>query len=152
MVRTASHRPNRIRVAPQGDFAPIAAINTTPLIDMMLVILIMLIVSIPMTTHKVPLDLPSGPPRVPHTPPPIHQLAIQASGALVWDGQALPAAALPARLGAFQADPLRPVLELNAEGEARYERVDQVLAAIRRAGVTRIGFVGNETFAAHLDR
>jgi biopolymer transport protein ExbD len=141
----------RMSPAPQGDFAPIAAINTTPLIDMMLVILIMLIVSIPMTTHKVPLDLPSVP-TVPQRPPPIHRLDILASGALSWDGRAMDAAALSARLGAFQADPGQPVLELNADGEARYERVDQVLAIIRRAGVTRLGFVGNERFAAGLDR
>jgi biopolymer transport protein ExbD len=151
MDRIARHRPFRTRAAPQSDFAPIAAINTTPLIDMMLVILIMLIVSIPMTTHKVPLDLPHPSP-IPITPPPVHRLAIQASGALLWDGQALPAAALPARLGALQADPALPVLELDAEGEARYARVDQVLAQIRHAGVTRLGFVGNEGYAAALDR
>lgn len=147
MIHHAGRRPH---APPQGDFAPISAINTTPLIDMMLVILIMLIVSIPLSTHKVPLDLPTVPP-VPPPPVPIHRLDIQASGALVWDGQALPAAALPARLGAFQADPSRPVLELNADGETRYERVDQILADIRRAGVTRLGFVGNERFASGLD-
>jgi biopolymer transport protein ExbD len=147
---TTTARRRAIAISPQSDFTPIAAINTTPLIDMMLVILIMLIVSIPMSTHKVPVDLPR--PSIPDTPPPVHRLVIQASGALVWDGQALPAAALPARLGSFQADPAHPVLELNAEGEARYERFDQVLATIRRAGVTRLGFVGNEIFAAHLDR
>src|SRR3954447_17264280 len=102
MVRTASQRRN-IRAAPQGEFAPIAAINTTPLIDMMLVILIMLIVTIPMTTHKVPLDLPS-PHQTPLPPPPVHRLVILTSGALAWDGQVLPAAALAARLAAFQAD------------------------------------------------
>ena len=141
----------RTHAASQGEFTPIAAINTTPLIDMMLVILIMLIVAIPMSTHKVPLDLPRGPtPR--QAPPPVHRLAILPSGALEWDGQALAAGALPARLGAFEAEPGRPVLELHADGEARYERVDQVLAEIRRAGVTRLGFVGNERFAAALDR
>jgi biopolymer transport protein ExbD len=151
-VTAARQRRMGAYATPRSDLMPIPAINTTPLIDMMLVILIMLIVSIPITTHKVPLDLPSGPPNVPRTPPPVHRLAIRASGDLVWDGQALPAAALPARLAAFQADSALPVLELNAEGEARYERVDQVLAAIRRAGVTRLGLVGNEAFAAHLDR
>jgi biopolymer transport protein ExbD len=151
MVRTASHRSIRARAAPQSDFTPIAAINTTPLIDMMLVILIMLIVTIPMSTHKVPLDLPAPSP-IPDTRPPVHRLAIQASGALLWDGRALPAAALSARLGALQADPELPVLEFDAEAEARYERVDQVFAQIRRAGVTRLGFVGNEGFAAALDR
>jgi biopolymer transport protein ExbD len=151
MAVTSTKHRIRSAAALQSDFTPIAAINTTPLIDMMLVILIMLIVSIPMSTHKVPLDLPQPSP-IPITPPPIHRLGIQASGALLWDGQALPAAALPARLGALQADPTLPVLELDAEGEARYERVDQVLAQIRVAGVTRLGFVGNEGFAAALDR
>lgn len=150
MAITSRHRPIRAYAAPQADSDPIAAINTTPLIDMMLVILIMLIVSIPLSTHKVPLDLPSS--RPPDRPPVIHRLAILPSGALQWDGQALPATALPARLGAFQADPAMPVLELLADGEARYERVDQVLAQIRRAGVTRLGFVGNERFAETLDR
>jgi biopolymer transport protein ExbD len=151
MVRMSSHRTSLARAASESDFAPIATINTTPLIDMMLVILIMLIVTIPMSTHKVPLDLPHPAP-IPDTPPPVHRLAIQASGALLWDGQALPAAALPARLSAMLADPSAPVLELNAEGEAHYEHVDQVFAQIRRSGVTRLGFVGNEGFAAALDR
>jgi len=153
MNMMSTQRRNRARAALQSDFMPIPTINTTPLIDMMLVILIMLIVTIPMSTHKVPLDLPNGPPPVvPPTPPPVHHLAVLASGALTWDGQALPAAALPARLGAFQADARLPILELNADGEARYERVDQVFAQIRRSGVTRLGFVGNEGFAAALDR
>ena len=153
MITMSSQRRRAARSAAQSDFMPIPAINTTPLIDMMLVILIMLIVTIPMSTHKVPLDLPTAaPPPFPHTPPPVHRLSVQASGGLLWDGQALPAAALPARLGAFQEDPLLPILELNADGEARYERVDQVFAQIRRAGVTRLGFVGNQDFAAALDR
>ena len=152
MTIMSSRQRARMSGSPQSDYAPIAAINTTPLIDMMLVILIMLIVTIPMSTHKVALDLPGPAPVVPPTRPPVHQLSVQASGDLLWDGQALPAAALPARLAAFQADPLLPVLELNAEGEARYERVDQVFAQIRRSGVTRLGFVGNEGFAAILDR
>jgi len=147
MINSSSRRA---RAAVADDFAPISAINTTPLIDMMLVILIMLIVSIPLSTHKVPLDLPRPVPQP--APPTIHRLAIQASGALLWNGQALPAAALPARLAAFQADPARPVLELLPEAEARYERVDQILADIRRAGVTRLGFVGNERFASAMDR
>jgi biopolymer transport protein ExbD len=152
MTIMSSRRGARVPAASQSDFAPIAAINTTPLIDMMLVILIMLIVTIPMSTHKVPLDLPGPSPVFPPTPPPVHRLSVQASGALLWDGQALPPSALPGRLAAFQADPLLPVLELNAEGEARYERVDQIFAQIRHSGVTRLGFVGNEGFAAALDR
>jgi biopolymer transport protein ExbD len=151
MVRTAERRPLRIRFyTPQSDYAPIAAINTTPLIDMMLVILIMLIVAIPLTNHKVPLDLP--PPGPAGTPPPAHRLTLDAAGALAWDGAPLAAAALPARLAALRADPRRPALLLDADGEARYGRVDQLLAIVRRAGVTRLGFVDNRRFAAQLDR
>ncbi|MEA3043868.1 MAG: biopolymer transport protein ExbD [Sphingomonadales bacterium] len=151
MVRTSKPRPIRTRfISEKGDFSPIATINTTPLIDMMLVILIMVIVAIPMANHKVPVDLPiEGPQRA---PPPFHVLAIDAGGALAWDGQALPAAALPARLAALHADPARPVLHLAAAGEARYEGVDQVMAEVARAGVTRLGFIGNQEFAASFDR
>jgi biopolymer transport protein ExbD len=153
MVRTIKARPIRTRfISEKGDFTPIVAINTTPLIDMMLVILIMIIVAIPMANHKVPVDLPGPPPDVPTAPPPFHTLSLDAGGALAWDGQALAAAALDARLAAHAADPARPVLHLAAAGEARYERVDQVLAQIRRAGVTRLGFIGNAEFAAALDR
>jgi biopolymer transport protein ExbD len=151
MVRTAKPQPIRTRFyTPRGDYAPIATINTTPLIDMMLVILIMLIVAIPLTNHKVPLDLP--PPGPAGTPPPAHRLTIDAAGALAWDGAPLAGAALPARLAALRADPRQPALLLDADGEARYERVDQLLADIRRAGISRLGFVDNRRFAATLDR
>jgi biopolymer transport protein ExbD len=138
--------PPRIRfVPPKGDFAPIVAINTTPLVDVMLVLLIMFIIVIPAATHKVPIDLPQpGPVTAP--PPPSHQLDIAANGALAWNGAALPAAALPARLAALAADPARPELNLNAAGEARYEQVDIVLAQIRGAGITKLGFIDNARY------
>jgi len=151
MVRTSKPHPIRTRfISEKADFNPIAAINMTPLIDMMLVILIMVIIAIPLANHKVPVDLPTEGPQ--SAPPPFHTLAIDAGGALAWDGRPLPAAALPARLAALNADPARPVLHFAAAGEARYERVDQVLADVRRAGVTRLGFIGNQEFAAALDR
>jgi biopolymer transport protein ExbD len=139
---------SRIRYRPpQGDFAPIAAINTTPLVDVMLVLLIMFIIIIPVASHKVPIDLPPPVPAPPAPPPPAHRLDIAAGGALSWDGAPIAAAALPARLRAMAADPERPVLHLKADGEARYERVDQILAEIGRARVTRLGFVDNGRFA-----
>jgi biopolymer transport protein ExbD len=139
-------KPIRTRfVAVRGEFAPIVAINTTPLVDVMLVLLIMFIIIIPAATHKVPLDLPAPAPRA-AVPPPVHQLGIAAGGALSWDGAALPAAALRGRLTALVADPARPELHLNADSEARYEQVDQILAQIQGAGVTRLGFVNNEQY------
>ena len=138
--------PPRIRfVPPKGDFAPIVTINTTPLVDVMLVLLIMFIIIIPAATHKVPLDLPQPGPTVP-TPPPSHQLDIAANGALAWNGTALPASALQARLTAMAADPALPELHLNAAAEARYEQVDIILAQIRTAGITRLGFVDNAQY------
>ena len=151
MVRSA--RSRRIRAyspPPAANFAPIVAINTTPLIDMMLVLLVMVIVAIPVSNHRVPLDLP--PPGPMTAPPPSHVLAIAPSGALAWDGRPLAAPELGARLRALRSDPLQPVLQLEAAGEARYERVDEVMGEIARAGVTRLGFVGNQRFAEALDR
>jgi biopolymer transport protein ExbD len=140
-------RPIRTRFyTPKDNFAPIAAINTTPLVDVMLVLIIMFILIIPVASHKVALDLPGPPPPIPGPPPPTHRLDIAANGALLWDGAALAPAALPARLSALAADPEDPVLQLNADGEARYEQVDGILGQIRTAGVTRMGFVNNHVF------
>jgi biopolymer transport protein ExbD len=145
--RRSPPRPIRTRFyVPKGDFAPIASINTTPLVDVMLVLIIMFIMIIPVATHKVDLDLPGPPPPGPIVPPPSHRLDIAAGGALLWDGAPLAPAALPARLAALAADPDEPVLQLNADGEARYEQVDTILAQIRGAGVTRLGFVNNHLF------
>ncbi len=153
MIRSPAPRYIRTRfLQPQGDFAPIATINTTPLIDMMLVLLIMFIVAIPMRSHKVPLDLPAGPTPPTTEPRPIHRLDVAAGGGLRWDGRPVAAAALPARLAALAADPADPELHLRADGEARYEQVDQILADIQRAGITRLGFLDNHRFAAALDR
>ncbi|HEX8654124.1 MAG TPA: biopolymer transporter ExbD [Allosphingosinicella sp.] len=126
------------------DAQPIADINTTPLVDVMLVLLIMFILIIPVATHKVPLDLP-----VPHPgePPQTHRLDLDAAGRLFWDGRPVAAPELTQRLRALAADPAQPALEINADAETRYDRFDEVLAAVRRAGVTRMGFVGQHRFA-----
>jgi biopolymer transport protein ExbD len=128
-----------------ADPAPMSAINITPLIDVMLVLLIMLILTIPAVTHKVPVDLPSPAGGAPAERP-THRLAIDAGGRLSWDGATLADAALPARLRAATAE--GAVLHLETDAAARYERFDQVLATVRRAGIERLGFVGNERFAA----
>ncbi len=143
MTRSVPLRKNP-SFAPPGDFAPIAAINTTPLVDVMLVLIIMFIMIIPVTSHKVPVDVPTG---GAVRPAPVHRLDIRADGSLAWNGSPVAAAALPARLAALAADPARPNLHLDADGEARYEQVDRILAQIRTAGVTRLGFVDNRRFA-----
>jgi biopolymer transport protein ExbD len=130
------------------DAQPIMDINTTPLVDVMLVLLIMFILIIPVASHKVPIDMPSGPGSLPET----HRLDLDAAGRLFWDGRAVGAAELTARLRALAADPAEPLLEINADAETRYERFDETLAAVRRAGVDRIGFVGQSRFADAIAR
>jgi biopolymer transport protein ExbD len=124
---------------------PMAAMNMTPLIDVLLVLLIMMILTVPIMTHKLPIDLP-----VPAPSPPekhaIHRIDLGADGRLAWDGAAIADAALPAKLAAMLREPDAD-LQIAANAEARYERFDQTLATIKRAGVKRLGFVGNEAFA-----
>ena len=137
-----------LRIADEAQ--PIADINTTPLVDVMLVLLIMFILIIPVASHKVPVDLPPEP-LTPEAPPPAHRLDLDAAGRLYWDGRPLPVAELDARLAAMAADPAAPVLHINADAETRYERFDETLAAVRRAGISRLGFVGQHRFAAAID-
>lgn len=119
---------------------PISALNTTPLIDVLLVLLIMLIVTIPAATHKLPVDLPAGPPKA--TPDLPHRLDIAANGDLAWDGRTITDAELPALLASAVA--ANGVLQFRADEAARYERFAAVLTTVKRSGVTRLGFVGNE--------
>ncbi len=122
------------------DAQPISALNTTPLIDVMLVLLIMLIVTIPSLTHKVSVDLPQGDPLAHPALP--SRLDIAADGSLSWDGARIRDAQLPALLkSTVGAD---TALLIKTDEAARYERFDTVLAVIKRAGVTKLGFVGHE--------
>ena len=144
-------RRMQLAVAGESPAEPISTINTTPLIDLMLVLLIMFILSVPVATHSVPLDLPSnGPP--PQEQPIVHRLSLDASGRLDWNGRAVADPQLPRLLAQMMAQTNDPELQINVDPETRYERVDIVLATIRRAGVTRLGFVGNERFSGALDR
>jgi biopolymer transport protein ExbD len=129
---------------PAADFRPFSQMNTTPLIDVLLVLLIMFILTIPSQTHKVGIDLPRP---VPGTtaPPETHRLAIAADGTLSWDGAAIADAELGTRLRALATRP-DAALQIESAAEARYARFDAVLAEIKRAGIARLGFVGNERF------
>ena len=132
---------------------PAPMINTTPLIDLMLVLLVMLMLSIPIASHEMPLELPAAPPDPPPgPPPPVHRLELDAAGRLAWDGRPIADAELPPRLAQLVRDPAEPVLHFAADAETRYERVDATLAVVLRAGITRMGFVGNERFHRTLDQ
>lgn len=127
-----------VRVA---DPVPFSEINVTPFIDVMLVLLIVMILSIPVATHKIPIDLPSGDiPVGPQQPP--HQLAIDRAGMLYWDGARITDSQARERLAEVGRDP-RGVLHMNTDPETRYARFDAVLADVKRAGVDRLGFIGH---------
>jgi biopolymer transport protein ExbD len=142
---TASRRPLPLQANDVG--APISDLNTTPLIDVMLVLLIMFIITIPLSTHAVKMDLPSGPPPRTQIEPETHLLAMDPAGRLLLDGAPVAEAALRARLrGIEDANPLA-TFHFRVDGTARYEDFDRVLAEVKKAGVQNLGFVGNQDFA-----
>ena len=127
---------------------PMMDINTTPLIDVMLVLLIMFIITIPVQTHAVKLDLPVNQPNQP--PPPIdpvkNKIVINAQGQILWNGAPVQKPQLRAYLDATQQMNPVPELHLQPDATARYELVDEVLAITKQAKVSKMGFVGNEYY------
>ena len=127
---------------------PMMDINTTPLIDVMLVLLIMLIITIPIQTHAVKLDLPVNQPNEP--PPPIepvkNKVVVTAQGQILWNGSQVSAQQLRQYLDITQQMNPIPELHLQPDATARYELVDEVLAITKRARVQKMGFVGNEYY------
>ncbi len=124
-----------------ADDAMMSEINMTPLVDVMLVLLIIFIVTLPVLNHSVKLDLPQASSQPEDTKPAKVDLSIQADGTLFWDKQAVDEATLKARLAqAAEAQP-QPELHLFADKNVRYESVAKVLADAQTAGVTKLGFV-----------
>ena len=127
---------------------PMMEINTTPLIDVMLVLLIMIIMTIPIQSHAVKLDLPQN---SASTPPPIdpvkNKIVITPQGAVLWNGTPVNLTILRQYLDLTTTMRPVPELHLQPDPQARYELVDEVLAVTKRARVTAMGFVGNEAYA-----
>ncbi len=122
-------------------------INTTPLIDVMLVLLIMLIITIPVQLHSVNLAMSAGA-APPHAPPVVVAVDIDAGGTIRWNGVVLDGrAALEARLAQVAAQADQPELHIRPNRLAEYRSVAMVLAEAQRLGVTRLGIVGNEQYA-----
>ena len=139
-----THRRRPIPYAAASE-QPFSAINTTPIIDVMLVLLIMFIITLPLTTHAVKIDLPGRPDDIQRDPV-VHRIDIDSASRLTWDGAAIAEAELPARLAAFRDESRDNVLHFRADPQTRYEDFDRVLANVKRAGVEQVGFVGNERF------
>lgn len=135
-------------VASGGD-EPMMDINTTPLIDVMLVLLIMFIITIPIQTHAVKLDLPvdSETDQAPPIDPVKNKIVIMPDGAVLWNGEPVDAVRLRQYLDITTTMTPTPELHLQPHPQARYEAVDEVLAITKRANVQSMGFVGNEQYA-----
>ncbi len=121
--------------------APMAEINMVPLIDVMLVLLVIFIVTAPLLTHSVKIELPkaSSTPNLTH--PDNIQLGIQADGTVYWNGEEVPAAELPQRMKTAAAAVPLPELHIRADASVRYQNVAQVMSTAARAGLVKIGFV-----------
>jgi biopolymer transport protein ExbD len=122
-------------------------INTTPLIDVMLVLIIMLIITIPIQTHAVKLNMPVGQPPPPTTPPEVIQLDVDFDGTIFWNGETVPdRATLESRfIGASQMA-TQPEFHLRPNKLVTYKHVAGVMATAQRNGITKIGLVGAEQF------
>ncbi|MFM1991719.1 MAG: hypothetical protein RJA99_4676 [Pseudomonadota bacterium] len=133
----------------EGPMRPMAEINTTPLVDVMLVLLVIFIITAPLLTHAIKLDLPGAPAPVSAEKPETVTLSIDAKEALFWNDTPLAdTAALRERLVEAAKRMPQPELHLRADREVRYQRIAEVMAAAQQAGVTKIGFVTDPKAAA----
>lgn len=119
----------------------LAEINMVPLIDVMLVLLIIFIVTAPLLTHAVKVELPKASSTPNPTPPERVELAIDAAARLHWNGTPIAATELAPRLAEAAGRAPQPELHLRAERTTPYEKVAEVMSAAARAGLSRIGFV-----------
>jgi len=127
---------------------PMMDMNVVPLIDVLLVLLIMFIITIPVQSHAVKLDLPVQQPN--QTPPPIdpvkNKVVVSAQGQVLWNGSPVTLQQLRSYLDVTQQMTPIPELHMQPDSTARYELVDQVLAVTKQARVQKMGFVGNEYY------
>jgi len=135
--------------AGREDGEPMVEMNTTPLIDVMLVLLIMFIITIPIQTHAVKIDLPQNAPPTDSVIDPVkNKVAIDAGGVITWNGSPIDLLTLRQYLQQSLRLPVEPELQFQPSAQTRYVVVDEVLAEIKRAGVTKLGFVGNEQYGS----
>jgi len=124
-----------------GESTPMAEINMIPLIDVMLVLLVIFIITAPLLTHAVKIDLPKASSRPNITQPENIQLAIKSSGEVYWNGVAIDEASLSARMAtAARLDP-QPEVQLRADRTTEYQNVADVISAAAKVGLVKIGFV-----------
>jgi biopolymer transport protein ExbD len=129
------------------DLDVVVDINTTPLIDVMLVLLIMLIITIPIQTHAVKINMPVNSPPKSDKPPIIVKLNVDANGTMLWNDTVIPdRAALETTFRQMLSEPEIPEVHLRPDRSAKYKVVAMIMATAQRLGVTKIGIVGGEQF------
>jgi len=129
------------------DGEPMVDMNMTPLIDVLLVLLIMFIITIPIQTHAVKIDLPQNAETPQNAIDPVkNRLTIDPAGVIYWNGAPIDRVTLRQYLDASTRMNPEPELQFEPDQAARYVVVDDVLAIIKRAKVTKLGFVGNERY------
>ena len=131
----------------KDDGAPMMEMNTTPLIDVLLVLLIMFIITIPVATHSVDIDLPT-PSDAPQTDvdPIKNKIVLTEAGEILWNGEAINESQLVGNLQETLNFAVEPELQFQPEGTASYDQSAKVLNIIKGSGVSKFGFVGNEQF------
>ena len=126
---------------------PVVDINTTPLIDVMLVLLIMLIITIPVQLHSVNLNMPTGNPPPNAEKPEVLRIDVSPDSRVLWNGEPVAAGEeVEHRMAVEAAKAVQPEVHLRPDRRARYEVVAGVLASAQRSGLTKIGVVGSEQF------
>jgi biopolymer transport protein ExbD len=130
-----------------GEPEPMMDINTTPLIDVMLVLIIMLIITIPVQLHSVNLNMPAGNPPPPLKEPVVVTIDVDFDGTILWNGVALPTRRdLEVKLHEAAILPDQPEVHVRPNKLVEYKYVAEVLAEAQRLGVSKLGMVGNEQF------
>lgn len=124
---------------------PLAELNTTPLIDVLLVLLIMFIMLVPVASHVIPIDLPTDGPPVPIRAQ--NDLAVTPDGTITWNGRATSEASLAATLTAAAMLKPEPVVRFQPAAQAPYGASARVLRVVKQSGLAGFAFVGNERYA-----
>ena len=130
------------------DGAPMMEMNMTPLIDVLLVLLIMFIITIPIQTHAVKVDLPVNSKNQPQNPvdPQKNKISIDPAGTVAWNGSPVDEVTLRQYLDRSAGMTPEPELHFQPDPESKYEVVDRTLAVIKRSAITKLGFIGNEQY------
>ena len=130
-----------------GENDPMIEMNTTPLIDVMLVLLIMIIVTLPIMTHAVKLDMPRPDNTVPDVQPELIEIVIDYDGTILWNGTPVPNIDTLERYFKSEAAKIpQPQVAIRPDAHAKYDYVVQVLASAQRNSIEKMGLIGNEQF------